>query len=193
MTEQQTRWRLDSVVFITREGKSSIAEELDKWFFENGYSSYVIDGDNTRLGINSDLSFTKEDRSENIRRVAEICKLFNDSGTIVIASFISPFEEDRNRAATIIGIDSVIETFVDASLETCKVRDVKGLYKLAAEGKLKNFTGVDSPYERPSAPAIHLHTDSKSVKKCADEIIGYLKSRAIISVSSGMLIPEISE
>lgn len=165
---------------LSASGKSSIAAELDNWFFENGFRSYVIDGDNTRLGINSDLSFSKDDRSENIRRVAEICKLFNEAGIIVIASFISPFEEDRKMARTIIGTESTIETFVDASIETCKTRDVKGLYKLAEEGKLKNFTGIDSPYEIPVFPDIHLHSDTESIKSCVYHIINYLTQQEII-------------
>ena len=165
---------------LSASGKSSIAAELDGWLFSNGLRSYVIDGDNTRLGINSDLSFSKEDRGENIRRVAEICKLFNEAGTIVIASFISPFEEDRAMARNIIGRDSFVETFVDASLETCKARDVKGLYRLAEEGKIKNFTGIDSPYERPVSPAIHLHTDTESVNNCVGHIIRYLTLKNMV-------------
>ncbi len=166
---------------LSASGKSTIAEELDSWLFGIGLRAYVVDGDNTRLGINSDLSFSKEDRAENIRRVAEICKLFNEAGTIVIASFISPFEEDRARAKTIIGDDLFIETFVDASLETCKERDVKGLYKLAEQGKIKNFTGIDSPYEPPFAPAIHLHSDSTSLSACVGQVKNYLTKKGIVS------------
>ena len=173
---------------LSGSGKSSIASELDSLFFSNGLRSFVIDGDNTRLGINSDLSFSKEDRGENIRRVAEICKLFNQAGTIVIASFISPLEEDRVLARNIIGAESVIETFVDASLEVCKARDVKGLYKLAEQGKIKNFTGIDSPYERPIAPAIHLNTDTASVHKCVRHIIDYLTTHKIVALQPGLVV-----
>ncbi len=155
-------------------GKSTIASELDSWFFANGLRSYIVDGDNTRLGINSDLSFSKEDRGENIRRVAEICKLFNDAGIIIIASFISPFIDDRLAAKNIIGGDDFIEVFADASIETCKSRDTKGLYKLAECGKIKNFTGIDSPYERPAVPDIHLLTDLESVDNCVGKIIDFL-------------------
>ncbi len=167
---------------LSASGKSTIAAELDSWFFRNGLRSYVLDGDNTRLGINSDLSFSKEDRSENIRRVAEICKLFNEAGTIVIASFISPFEEDREMAKNIIGPNSFIETFVDASINTCKTRDIKGLYKLAEEGKIKDFTGVSSPYERPTSPAVHIHSDMESVNSCVRKIIKHLSAQNIVSV-----------
>jgi adenylylsulfate kinase len=166
---------------LSASGKSSIAAELDSWFFSGGFRSYVIDGDNTRLGINSDLSFSKEDRSENIRRVGEICRLFNEAGSIVIASFISPFEEDRIKAKAIIGIDSFVEVFVDASLETCKARDVKGLYRLAEEGKMKNFTGINSPYEKPANPVVHLKTDTFSVNDCVIEVLRYLSEHQLIS------------
>jgi len=159
---------------LSASGKSSIAAELDSWFFQNGLRSYVIDGDNTRLGINSDLSFSKEDRGENIRRVAEICKLFNDAGVIMIASFISPFEKDRAMAKKIIGENDFMEAFVDASIETCKARDIKGLYKLAESGKIKNFTGIDSPYEKPEYPDIHLHSDSATINDCVSAIITFL-------------------
>jgi adenylylsulfate kinase len=166
---------------LSGSGKSSIAGELDKWFYNNGIRAYVIDGDNTRLGVNSDLSFSNDDRSENIRRVAEICKLFNEAGIISIASFISPFEEDRAKAKTIIGNGLFIETFVDASIEVCKHRDTKGLYKLAELGKIKNFTGIDSPYHRPKSPDIHLHSDTATVKQCLIEITTYLTENKFIT------------
>ncbi len=165
---------------LSASGKSSIANELDSWLFKKGYRSYVIDGDNTRLGINSDLSFSREDRSENIRRVAEICKLFNDAGNIAIASFISPFAADRLMAKKIIGTESFIEIFVDADIQICKKRDFKGLYKLAEEGKIKHFTGIDSPYEKPVSPAIHLHSDKDSVDDCVAQIISHLKKNNLI-------------
>jgi len=159
---------------LSGSGKSSIAAEMDSWFFNNGLRAYVLDGDNTRLGINSDLTFSNEDRTENIRRVAEICKLFNESGIIVIASFISPFGEDRKMAERIIGPHYFIETFADASLQTCKDRDIKGLYLLAEQGKIKNFTGISSPYEKPLSPQIHLHTDTDSLNTCTQKLIDYL-------------------
>ncbi len=165
---------------LSASGKSTVAVELDSWFFKNGIRSYVVDGDNTRIGINSDLSFSKEDRAENIRRVAEICKLFNNAGTVVIASFISPFEEDRVKAKTIIGHKDFIEVFVDASIETCKIRDTKGLYKLAESGKLKNFTGIDSPYEKPVSPDIHLHTDIDPADSCLHQVVDFLTLNKLI-------------
>ncbi|EHQ27887.1 adenylyl-sulfate kinase [Mucilaginibacter paludis] len=152
-------------------GKSTIATELDSWLFDNHYYSYVLDGDNTRIGINKDLSFSRADRGENIRRVAEICKLFNDAGIICIASFISPFADDRQKARDIIGPDSFIETFIDTSIETCKQRDTKGLYQLAESGMLPDFTGISSPFDLPLNPDIHIKTDLKSVDECVNEII----------------------
>ncbi|CAM3926556.1 adenylyl-sulfate kinase [Mucilaginibacter galii] len=165
---------------LSGSGKSTLASEVESWLFEQNRRVYVLDGDNTRLGINSDLSFSDEDRTENIRRVAEICKLFNDAGTIVIASFISPFINDRIVARNLIGEDSFIEIFVDSSIETCQKRDVKGLYKLALDGKIKNFTGVSSPYQPPVNSDIHLSTDQMSVSECLNTIAEYLTSNHLI-------------
>jgi len=159
---------------LSGSGKSTIATELEHWMFQEGMRVYILDGDSTRLGINSDLSFSDDDRTENIRRVAEICKLFNDAGIIVIASFISPFINDRLVAKNLIGTDNFIEVYADSSIETCQARDTKGLYKLAMEGKLKNFTGVSSPYELPLAPDIHLQTDGTSAEECLVVIKEYL-------------------
>jgi len=159
---------------LSGSGKSTIASELEVWLHQQGLRTYIIDGDNTRLSINSDLSFSAEDRAENIRRVAEISKLFNDAGIIVIASFISPFAADRESARNIIGPSSFLETFVDASIDTCKSRDTKGLYRLAQEGKIKEFTGISSPYEPPLHPDIHINTDAGSVQSCITKIINHL-------------------
>lgn len=166
---------------LSASGKSSIATELDAWLHNHGYNSYVLDGDNTRLGINTDLSFSKEDRKENIRRVAEICKLFNDAGTIVIAAFISPFAEDRQNARTVIGADSFVEIFVDASIDTCKMRDKKGLYALAEQGKIKDFTGINSPYERPATPDIHIDANNSTIKESVATIIAALEKSGLIT------------
>ncbi|MDB5118135.1 MAG: adenylyl-sulfate kinase [Mucilaginibacter sp.] len=159
---------------LSSSGKSTLAAELEARLFAGGYRTYILDGDNTRLGVNSDLSFSREDRAENIRRVAEICKLLNEAGLIVIASFISPFEDDRLLAANIIEKKSFIEVYIDSSLEVCKNRDTKGLYKLAMLGKIKDFTGIDSPYEPPLTPDIHLTTDSSSPDECVNLVIDHL-------------------
>jgi adenylylsulfate kinase len=168
---------------LSGSGKSTIASGLDEWFYNQTYRCYLLDGDNTRLGINSDLSFTEEDRAENIRRVAEICKLFNEAGIIVVASFISPFEKDRETAARIIGPDNFKLVHIDASVETCKQRDTKGLYKLAEEGKLKNFTGVDSPYEIPANAAVSIPTDKATPEESLWYLTEYVSKNILGKVS----------
>lgn len=166
---------------LSGSGKSTIAKALEAWFYEQRVRAFVLDGDNTRLGLNSDLSFSNEDRKENIRRVAQVSKLINDAGSIVIASFIAPFEEDRAGARAIIGNGNFLEVFVDASLATCKSRDTKGLYKLAEVGKIKDFTGVSSPYERPKSPDVHINTDSASVEDSLNAVIAFLQSTGLIA------------
>lgn len=148
---------------LSGSGKSTLASELDRWLHGQQVRSYIIDGDNTRLGINKDLDFSRQGRQENIRRVAEMCRLFNEAGVVVISSFISPFEQDRRAAARIIGEENFVEVFVDASLDTCAARDKKGLYKLAKEGKIADFTGISSPYEAPAQPQLHIYTDDQPV------------------------------
>ncbi|MBS1522313.1 MAG: adenylyl-sulfate kinase [Bacteroidetes bacterium] len=159
---------------LSASGKSTIANEVEAWMFSGQIHTYVLDGDNTRSGINKDLSFSDVDRAENIRRVAEICKLFNDAGVIAIAALISPFAKDRLMARNIIGNDDFIELFIDCSLHECINRDPKGLYKLALEGQINNFTGINSPYEPPQAPDLHLHTDFNSVDECVHLVKNYL-------------------
>jgi adenylylsulfate kinase len=133
---------------LSGSGKSTVANQLESSLNEQGYHTYTLDGDNTRLGLNKGLGFSEEDRIENIRRVAEVAKILNDAGLIVICSFISPFEKNRTQAKEIIG-DNFIEVFVDADLSTCEMRDPKGLYKKARTGEIKDFTGISSPFETP--------------------------------------------
>lgn len=159
---------------LSASGKSTIASRVEEALFTKGIHTVILDGDNTRLGLNKDLGFSAKDRKENIRRVAEISKLMNDAGVVVLASFISPFEEDRAMAKTIIGEESFIEIFIDASLDTCRLRDPKGLYQLADHGKIKDFTGLDSPYERPQCPAIHLNTNHGSAEDAVEFILEFL-------------------
>jgi len=135
---------------LSGSGKSTIANILETELNSQNYHTYILDGDNTRLGLNKGLGFSEEDRLENIRRVAEVCKLMNDAGLIVICSFISPFQKNREQARSIIGEDKFIEVFVDADLETCETRDPKGLYKKARLGEIKDFTGISSPFESPN-------------------------------------------
>ena len=164
---------------LSGSGKSTIASKLDQWFFDQKIKSYIIDGDNTRMGINNDLNFTREGRKENIRRVAEMAKLFNEAGIIVISSFISPFEEDRKNAAQIIGVTNFSEIYISSSLETCIQRDTKGLYKKAMEGKIKDFTGINSPYEIPQKPELILQTDNKSLPEVCEELITWLENNKL--------------
>ena len=134
---------------LSGSGKSTIANQLENTLNSMGYHTYILDGDNTRLGLNKGLGFSEEDRIENIRRVSEVAKILNDAGLIVICSFISPFEKNRQQAKEIIG-DNFIEVFIDADLSTCEERDPKGLYKKARAGEIKDFTGISSPFEFPS-------------------------------------------
>lgn len=155
-------------------GKSTLATEIEEWIHQQNGRVYIIDGDNTRLSINSDLTFSDDDRTENIRRVAEICRLFNDAGIIVIASFISPFIANRSLAREIIGEESFVETYLEASVSVCQKRDKKGLYDKALAGEIKNFTGVNSPYEAPVSPDLHLNTAVMSIEDCVAILKKYI-------------------
>jgi adenylylsulfate kinase len=160
-------------------GKSTIANGLELSLFEKGIRSFCLDGDNTRLSINKDLGFSSADRTENIRRVAEMSKLFLESGTIVITSFISPLISDREMAKNIIGDSNFVEVFINCPLAICEERDVKGLYAKARRGEIKDFTGIDSPFEAPLNASIELLTGENSVQECIniifDKIEGKLK------------------
>lgn len=158
-------------------GKSTIAYALEARLIKAGHACVVLDGDNIRHGLNQDLAFSPRDRSENIRRVAEVAKLFNDAGLIVITSFISPYRADRDLAMRIIGEERFIETFVDTPLEECERRDPKGLYKKARAGMIPDFTGISAPYEAPESPALRLDTENKSVEELVGECWEYLRWR----------------
>lgn len=167
---------------LSGSGKSTVAVELEGVLSEMGVLSYRLDGDNVRLGINRNLGFTAEDRTENIRRIGEIAKLFVDTGVVALSSFISPYMEDRDQVRALheaAGMD-FIEIFVDCSLETAESRDPKGLYKKARAGEIKNFTGIDDPYEAPVNAEIHLHTDQQSLTEEVDAILSVLRDRGII-------------
>ena len=161
---------------LSGSGKSTLANGLHKKLFEAGMHSIVLDGDNIRLGINKDLNFSEEDRSENIRRIAEITKLFVETGHIVITAFISPFENNRIQAKEIISKNDFVEVFVDSSIETCEKRDVKGLYKKARSGVLDNFTGISSPYEAPKNPDIYIDTNQASLSESIELLFNRLNS-----------------
>jgi len=159
---------------LSGSGKSTIAQALERILYNQGFFAQVLDGDNIRSGINSNLGFSMEDRKENIRRISEIAKLYVNSGVISINSFISPTIEIRRFAQEIIGGEDFIEVFINTSLEVCESRDVKGLYKKARAGEIKGFTGIDSPYEKPINPAIEIKTDGQSVEESVQEIIEYI-------------------
>lgn len=148
---------------LSGSGKSTIAAAFERKLFDQGYFVKVLDGDNIRSRINSDLGFTIEDRTENIRRISEVAKLFVDSGIIVLCSFVSPTHQIRNQAKEIIGQKDFYEVFVDTPLEICEKRDVKGLYKKARAGEIKGFTGIDSPFEPPNNPDVRLTTVDTSI------------------------------
>ncbi|MBX7245525.1 MAG: adenylyl-sulfate kinase [Candidatus Sumerlaeaceae bacterium] len=160
-------------------GKSTIAVALEQVLIKRGHVAYVLDGDNIRHGLNKNLGFSPEDRTENIRRIGEVAKLFVDAGAIVITSFISPYKDDRNKARAVLQPGEFIEVFVDASVEVCAKRDPKGLYEKALRGEIKNFTGVspDAPYEAPDKPEIHLASDNMSVEQCVETLLNYLAEK----------------
>jgi len=161
-------------------GKSSVANLVEKKLLAMGRHTYLLDGDNVRHGLNKDLGFTPEDRVENIRRVAEVAQLMVDAGLIVIAAFISPFRSERRMARSLMCEGEFLEVFMDTPLEVAESRDVKGLYKKARSGKLKHFTGIDSPYERPENPELVLKAGSGGIEEMADRVISLLRERGLI-------------
>lgn len=157
-------------------GKSTLAFEIEHQLFSSGYLAYVLDGDNVRHGLNRDLGFSPEDRKENIRRVAEVARLFNDAGLIVITALISPFAEDRSMAHAIIGEDRFFEIHLSTNLDICESRDPKGLYKKARTGAIAEFTGISSTYETPQNPHLSLDTDQHTVEACVHIILSSLEA-----------------
>lgn len=170
---------------LSGSGKSTIAVALEQALYDMRKLSYRLDGDNVRLGINKNLGFSEQDRTENIRRIGEIAKLFGDAGTIALSSFISPYRADRNEVRELHESAKLtfVEVFVDCSLEVAEERDPKGLYKKARAGQIKNFTGIDDPYEVPARPEIHLKTDEMTLEQEVSIIIDYLMDNGIISRS----------
>jgi len=165
---------------LSGSGKSTLANAIDAYFFNNGYQSYVLDGDNIRHGLNKDLGFNSIDRKENIRRIGEVAKLFVDCGTIVSTAFISPFQEDRIHVRQLFEPNEFIEIYVRCPLDICADRDPKGLYKKAMNGEIQNFTGVTSPYEEPANPEIILDTSHYSVDESIQMILMFLKQKKIL-------------
>ncbi len=161
---------------LSGSGKSTVANALEKKLFSEGYHSYLLDGDNVRMGLNKNLGFSDEDRVENIRRIGEVAKLFVDSGLVVMTAFISPFQADRDTVRALVGEGEFVEVFIDTPLDICEQRDPKGLYKKARSGEIPNFTGIDSPYEAPSNPEITVHTADLSVEDCAEKLMADLRA-----------------
>ena len=160
---------------LSGSGKSTLAHALEEKLFHKGCRTFVLDGDNVRHGLNSNLDFSESDRTENIRRISEVSKLMLESGLIVMTAFISPFNKDRNEAKRLISNDDFIEIYCKASLETCEARDVKGLYKKARAGKIKNYTGIDSPYEVPENPDLIIDTDNETLDNAVFKILNFLE------------------
>ena len=165
-------------------GKSTLAHALEDYLHKNKVRTYVLDGDNIRKGLCNDLGFSKEDRTENIRRIGEVSKLMMEAGIIVLSAFISPFKKDRDIVRKLLGNGEFIEVYCDAPLDVCESRDPKGLYKKARAGQITEFTGISSPYETPENPEIILDTVNFSVKECIDKLIFYLEEQKVINSMS---------
>ena len=163
---------------LSGSGKSTLANAAEIELHELGRHTMLLDGDNVRMGLNKDLGFSGEDRGENIRRIAEVCKLMNDAGLIVLTAFISPYAEDRSLAREIIGEDSFVEVFVDTPLEICEERDIKGLDQRARAGEIREFTGVSSPYEEPSEPDITVDMSKYTPKEAALMLLEEIDKRS---------------
>ena len=166
---------------LSGSGKSTLAHALEEKLFQKGCRTFVLDGDNVRYGLNSNLDFSEAGRTENIRRISEVSKLMLESGLIVMTAFISPINKDRNDARKLISSNDFIEIYCKASLETCETRDVKGLYKRARAGEIKNYTGIDSPYEAPENPELIIDTDNQSLEESVSTILSFLDSNEIIN------------
>lgn len=166
---------------LSGSGKSTVANVVESKLLSLGKHSYLLDGDNVRHGLNKDLGFSDADRVENIRRISEVAKLFIDAGNIVLTAFISPFISDREQARSLLGEGQFIEVFVDTPLEVCEARDPKGLYKKARAGEISNFTGIDSAYEPPLSPEIHVKTVQFSVEECAQQVVDYLAAQGFLA------------
>ena len=166
---------------LSGSGKSTLAHSVEEELHKLACLTFVLDGDNVRHGLSSNLTFSDNDRKENIRRIGEVAKLMMEAGVIAITAFISPFKKDRNLIRQLLPQGDFIEIYCKASLETCESRDVKGLYKHARAGKIKNYTGIDSPYEAPSNPELVIDTESESLEESVTKVIDFLKFREIIN------------
>ena len=182
MREEQNGHRGATLWFtgLSGSGKSTVANALAAYLHRRGVRTYVLDGDNIRLGLNKGLSFSPEDRKENVRRIAEVAKLFTDAGVVNMAAFVSPYREDRDGARAVQGANEFLEVYVKVDLAVAEQRDPKGLYKKARAGELKNFTGIDAPYEEPTRPEIVVESGKLSLTDCVKQIAAELEKRGII-------------
>lgn len=162
---------------LSGSGKSTIANELEVVLHKLGVSTYVLDGDNIRFGLNKDLGFSKEDRAENLRRISEVARLMIDAGKVVLAAFVSPYKKDRESIRNLVEERNFVEVFVNTSLEECERRDVKGLYKKARRGEIKNLTGFNAPYEAPDNPEIEVNTEQETVEQAVQKILQYIQPK----------------
>lgn len=165
---------------LSGSGKSTVANAVENLLFGMNKHTYLLDGDNVRQGLNKGLGFSEADRVENIRRVGEVANLFSDAGLIVVTAFISPFEKDREMVRSMAMQGQFVEVFIDAPIEVCEQRDPKGLYKKARAGEIKDFTGIDSPYDVPVNPEIHVVNDGVSIEEAASQVVSYLKDKSYI-------------
>jgi adenylylsulfate kinase len=165
---------------LSGSGKSTVARRVEQLLAERRHHVYTLDGDNVRHGLCSDLGFSPEDRTENIRRIGEVCKLFTDAGTLTLAAFVSPYRADRGRVRAMLAPGDFIEVYVAADLATCESRDPKGLYRKARAGEIREFTGISAPYEEPEQAELTLHTDREDVDACAQRVLRYLAQQGAI-------------
>jgi adenylylsulfate kinase len=170
---------------LSGSGKSTLAHEVEERLHRLGCRTFVFDGDNVRHGLCSDLGFSVEDRTENIRRIGEMTKLFIEAGVIALTAFISPLRRDRERVRQLVGDRDFIETYIRCPIEVCESRDTKGLYRRARAGEVKDFTGISSPYEPPERPDLILDTGSESLELCADRLVALLQQRGVIHATEG--------
>lgn len=164
---------------LSGSGKSTIAHKVEKHLHDKGVSTYVFDGDNVRHGLCGDLGFSLEDRAENLRRIAEVIKLFLDAGIICLAAFISPMRSDRERVRQIVGPENFVEVYVSCPVEICEQRDVKGLYARARRGEIPYYTGISAPYEAPENPDLVLETDRCGIDECVEQVLAFLKNKGV--------------
>ncbi len=165
---------------LSGSGKSTIANALEVYLYQQGIHTYILDGDNVRKGLNNNLSFSPEDRTENIRRIAEVANLMVDAGMVVLSAFVSPYKKDREGIRTIVGPENFVEVFVNTPLEECERRDVKGLYAKARAGEIKDFTGINAPYEAPDCPDVEIDTTKTSVEESVEIIFKKIAHKLLL-------------